>query len=60
LLDLQTMIIKLSISLLNWKFILTHESRTYLNWKFQSLLIYTPRFVHVALQLLGSRGDGSL
>ena len=36
LMDLQTIIPKLFISLLDSKFVLTHESRISLDWKFQS------------------------
>ena len=43
---------KLLISLLDSKFVLTHESYISLDWKFQSSPTYTPRFSHATLQFL--------
>ena len=54
------MIMGLLISLLDSKFVLTHESHISLDWKFQSLLTYTPSFVHATLQFLGSTCDSRI
>ena len=60
LLDVCTIIIKFLTFKKNSKFVLTLESHISLNWKFQSLPTYTPRFARATLQFLGFRGDNSL
>ena len=60
LLELQTIIMKLLVPLLDSKFVLTPESHISLDWNFQSSPTYTPRFVHAILQILGSGDDSVL
>ena len=57
MLDLQIRILKLLISLLNSKFILTLEYHISLDWKFLSSLIYTLGFSQATLQFFGSKVD---
>ena len=46
---MQTRIMKSLISLLDSKFVLALESHISLDWKLQSLLTYTPIFVHALI-----------
>jgi hypothetical protein len=51
---------KLLISLVDLKFVLTLESHISLDWNFQSLPTYTLRFAHATLQFLGYGGNINL
>ena len=57
---MQIGILKLLISFVNSKFVLTPQSHISLDWKFQSSLTFAPIFAHATLQLLGSEGDNNL
>ena len=60
MLDLHAIILKLLISLFGSKLSSHFESHISLDWKFHTLLTYTPRFAHAVLQSLGFRGDSRL
>ena len=57
---LHTRIVKLLISFLDSKFVLTLESHISLDWNCQSQMTYALRFAHATFQFLGSRGNRSL
>ena len=48
--NLQTVILKWLISLLDLKLVLTLESHIFFDWKFKSSPTYTPRFAHATPQ----------
>ena len=60
MMNLQTRIMKLLISLVDLEFVLTVESHISLDWNFQSSPTYTPRFAHATLQFLVSGGNINL